>query len=54
MDSLLAATRPLGPVATAIVAGILITAGVVVVVGYLAIRIRWRRDARRAAEHGDR
>lgn len=47
MDQVLAATRPLGPVATAVVAGILVTAGVVVVVGYLAIRIRWRRDARR-------
>ncbi|MGY1812862.1 hypothetical protein [Blastococcus sp. SYSU D00820] len=41
-----ASTQPLGPVATAIVAGILIAAGAAVVVGYLAIELRWRRGAR--------
>ncbi len=48
MEALLAAnSRPLGPVATAIVAGIIITGSVLVAVSYFAIEIRWRLAARR-------
>jgi hypothetical protein len=45
---------PLGPVATTIVAVLLISASVVVVAGYYWFKVRWWLEARREKrEHGD-